>query len=144
MLQPFRSPDNPDSRAAAANIGLKHYRKTLLCSKGTRLRQSSCQTVSLPKQNERWNGSGSPEGLEGEAITPLARVLGIAKELDSQLYGQELGEEPRPVKSSLVQLRDMADKQFDAETVNALLIAYRNGRRFDTTQDSFKNQDSDS
>ncbi|MEC7922573.1 MAG: hypothetical protein VX496_04130, partial [Planctomycetota bacterium] len=62
--------------------------------------------------------------------------------LDNQLYGQELGEEPLPVKASLVQLRDMAEKQFDAETVNALLIAYRNGRLFDTTEDSFKNPDS--
>ena len=98
--------------------------------------------AAIEQQNERWNGSGSPEGLEGEAITPLARVLGLAKELDKQLYGQELGEEPRPVKSSLVELRELAEQQFDAETVNALLIAYRNGRLFDTTEDSFKNPDS--
>ena len=97
---------------------------------------------AIEQQNERWNGSGSPEGLEGESITPLARVLGIAKELDNQLYGQELGEEPLPVKASLVQLRDMAEKQFDTETVNALLIAYRNGRLFDTTEESFKSADS--
>lgn len=93
---------------------------------------------AIEQQNERWNGSGSPEGLEGEDITPLARVLGIAKELDNQLYGQDIGEEPRSVKSSLVHLRDLADKQFDSATVNALLIAYRNGKLFATTEDAFE------
>ena len=89
---------------------------------------------AIQQQNERWNGSGSPEGLEGDSITPLARVLGIAKELDQQLYGEELGEEPRSVKSALVNIRDMADQQFDVKTINALLIAYRNGKLFDTTE----------
>jgi hypothetical protein len=28
----------------------------------------------------------------------------------------------------------MADQQFDVKTINALLIAYRNGKLFDTTE----------
>ena len=93
---------------------------------------------AIEQQNERWNGSGSPEGLAGDNITPLARVLGISKELDRQLYGEELGEEPLSVKASLVNIRDMADQQFDVKTINALLIAYRNGKLFDTTEDELE------
>ena len=93
---------------------------------------------AIQQQNEKWNGSGSPEGLKGDSIAELARVLSIAKELDKQLYGEDLGEEPRSVKAALVNIRDMADKEFDIKTVNALLIAYRNGKLFDTTEDSLK------
>lgn len=31
---------------------------------------------------ERWNGSGYPDGLKGEQISPIAQIVGIAKELD--------------------------------------------------------------
>ena len=77
-------------------------------------------------------------GLKGDSISELARVLSIAKELDKQLYGEDLSEEPRSVKAALVLIRDMAAKEFDIKTVNALLIAYRNGKLFDTTEDSLK------
>ena len=93
---------------------------------------------AIQQQNEKWNGSGSPEGLKGDSISELARVLSIAKELDKQLYGEDLSEEPRSVKAALVNIRDMADKEFDIKTVNALLIAYRNGKLFDTTEDSLQ------
>ena len=55
LLQLLRGPNNPDPRAAATDIGLQHYRQTLLRGKGTRLRQSDRQTVSRPEQDERWN-----------------------------------------------------------------------------------------
>ena len=42
------------------------------------------------------------------------------------------------MKAALVNIRDMADKEFDIKTVNALLIAYRNGKLFETTEDSLK------
>lgn len=31
---------------------------------------------------ERWDGSGYPEGISGDAISPIAQIVGLAKELD--------------------------------------------------------------
>jgi HD-GYP domain-containing protein (c-di-GMP phosphodiesterase class II) len=81
-------------------------------------------------QNERWNGSGGAEGKKGDQITPLARVLGLAREFDQLLlHGGTNGKE-MSVKEALLKVKDTADVLFDRGTVNALLIAYRNGRLF--------------
>lgn len=81
-------------------------------------------------QEERWDGSGTPEGKRGEEIPALARVLGLAREFDELLTrggpnGKELS-----VKEALLRVKDSADRLFDRATVNALLIAYRNGTLF--------------
>ena len=79
---------------------------------------------------ERWDGSGTPEGKKGEEIPTLARVLGLACEFDELLlHGAPMGKE-LSVKEALLKVKDSADKLFDRATVNALLIAYRNGKLF--------------
>jgi HD-GYP domain-containing protein (c-di-GMP phosphodiesterase class II) len=82
------------------------------------------------QQRERWDGSGSPEGKKGEEIHPLARVLGLSVEFDELLqHGGPAGKE-LSVKEALLKVKDVADRLFDRGTVNALLIAYRNGKLF--------------
>jgi len=98
---------------------------------------------AIEQQNERWDGSGSPEGKAGADIDELARVVGIAKELDAQLYGTENsdvlgGGGETSVKEALLKIKEMADRQFDRQTVNALLIAYRNGTLFNPDQAFFE------
>ena len=39
--------------------------------------RESCQ-----QHMERWDGSGYPEGLAGDRISPIAQIVGLAKELD--------------------------------------------------------------
>ena len=81
-------------------------------------------------RGERWNGSGGLEGKKGEEITPLARILGLACEFDDLLSkGGPAGKE-LSVKEALLKVKDSADVLFDRATVNALLIAYRNGKLF--------------
>jgi HD-GYP domain-containing protein (c-di-GMP phosphodiesterase class II) len=85
---------------------------------------------AVVQQSERWDGSGAPEGKRGEEITPLARVLGLACEFDELLlHGGANGKE-MSVKEALLKVKDSADRLFDRSTVNALLIAYRNGILF--------------
>ena len=42
---------------------------------------------------ERWDGSGYPNGLRGDQISPIAQIVGIAKELD-RLCAQTKSENP--------------------------------------------------
>jgi len=37
---------------------------------------------SCEQHMERWNGTGWPTGCEGKAISPIAQIVGLAKELD--------------------------------------------------------------
>lgn len=50
--------------------------------------RESCQ-----QHMERWNGSGYPQGLLGSDISPVAQIVGIAKELD-RLSSETLSETP--------------------------------------------------
>lgn len=50
--------------------------------------QESCQ-----QHMERWNGSGYPDGRKGTEISPIAQLVGLARELD-RLSAQTKSEEP--------------------------------------------------
>ncbi len=89
-------------------------------------------------QNERWDGTGSPEGKKGDEVPVLARILGIALELDRNLYHGAQGSEEMTIKDALLKIREMTDRAFDRNTVNALLRAYRNGRLFDQEEEFFE------
>jgi HD-GYP domain-containing protein (c-di-GMP phosphodiesterase class II) len=93
---------------------------------------------AVEQQSERNDGSGSPEGKKGEEISILGRVLGLALALDKELYHGGAGGEELTVKDALIKLRDMADKQFSREVVNALLRAYRNGKLFNQDEEFFE------
>ena len=53
-----------------------------------RMQRESCQ-----QHMERWDGSGYPEGRQGTDISPIARIVGLAKELD-RLSAETKSEEP--------------------------------------------------
>jgi EAL domain-containing protein (putative c-di-GMP-specific phosphodiesterase class I) len=44
--------------------------------------RESCQ-----QHMERWNGGGYPDGLNGDAISPIAQIVGLAHELDALASG---------------------------------------------------------
>ncbi len=81
-------------------------------------------------QKERWDGSGTPESLSGEAIPILARILGLACEFDALLTQGGTDGKELSVKEALLRVKDWADRTFDRPTVSALLIAYRKGTLF--------------
>jgi HD-GYP domain-containing protein (c-di-GMP phosphodiesterase class II) len=93
---------------------------------------------AIESQNERHDGSGSPEGKKGQEIPILGRILAVALEFDRHLYHGSAGGEEMTTKEALLKLKDMADRQFDLETVNALLIAYRNGKLFNADEEFFE------
>jgi diguanylate cyclase (GGDEF)-like protein/putative nucleotidyltransferase with HDIG domain len=79
----------------------------------------SCLPAIL-HHHERWDGSGYPSGLKGEAIPIEARILAIADAFDAMTS-------PRPYRQALSykkvldELKRCAGTQFDPELVEAFL-----------------------
>ena len=71
--------------------------------------------------NERWDGSGEPEGRRGENIPLLARICSVAQVLDA--FATEHGPE-----SALRMLRARRGTWFDPELVRAAQLLHTSGR----------------
>ena len=70
--------------------------------------------------HERPDGTGYPDGLEGEEIPPAARVVAVADAYDVMLRGRPF----RPRRSPAEALRELsreAGRQFDARVVETLV-----------------------
>ena len=65
--------------------------------------------------HEHFDGSGYPDGLEGEAIPAASRILRVVDAFDALIGRQELSE-----SDALTELRGEAGKRFDPECVEAL------------------------
>lgn len=76
-------------------------------------------TIAL-HHHERWDGSGYPDGLAGEAIPMAARIVAVADVLDAMST-------PRPyrpahsLQETIEHLRSQAGKLFDPTVIEAML-----------------------
>lgn len=75
---------------------------------------------SCEQHMERWNGSGYPDGISGDEISPIAQIVGIAKELD-RLASETKGEEP--FDEAYRELVSMKDRLWSAELISVLTNA---------------------
>ena len=96
---------------------------------------------AIARHTERLDGSGYPDGLRGEDQIPLmAQVVGVASELDSLLTsGSDLGGE-LPTKLALERVQDLAPAKFSKRVCDAVLVAYRLNRLFETDDAVFRAQ----
>jgi putative nucleotidyltransferase with HDIG domain len=69
--------------------------------------------------HERWDGRGYPEGLEGEEIPQIARIVAVAEVYDT-LTAPDTYRTPLTSFEALNELRRVAGKQLDPEVVEAL------------------------
>jgi len=69
--------------------------------------------------HERWDGSGYPQGLGGEAIPLEARIVAVAEALDSLVH-PETGKHPLSVHDAVSEVRRQAGFAFDPAVVDAL------------------------
>jgi len=64
--------------------------------------------------HERWDGTGYPRGLKGEAIPRVARIIALADSYDAMIserpYRKALSEE-----EAFAEIRENAGKQFEPE-----------------------------
>jgi putative nucleotidyltransferase with HDIG domain len=91
--------------------------------------QSSAFTAILPgvkHHHERWDGTGYPEGLAGEAIPFLGRLIGVADFLDAltsaRAYRHAFG-----VDEAMAMIQQASGSHFDPRIVAAAAALYARG-----------------
>jgi len=69
---------------------------------------------------EKWDGSGYPEGLAGETIPVSARLMAVADVYDA-LISRRVYKAPMPHDKAVAIIREGRDKHFDPAMVDAFL-----------------------
>ena len=70
--------------------------------------------------HERWDGTGYPDGLAGEAIPPCARILAVADTLDA-MTSERAYRKGLSWEVAVGEIRRCAGTQFDPAVVDAFL-----------------------
>jgi putative nucleotidyltransferase with HDIG domain len=83
--------------------------------------------------HERWDGSGYPVGIEGEAIPAEARVLALVDAFDAMTTDRSY-RRALPEEAAVAELERCAGTQFDPEIVRVFVDAWRDGLFADATQ----------
>ncbi len=92
---------------------------------------------AIVQQKERWNGAGSPEGIKGDEIHPLAQILGLAFEFDQIKHPDDSTAPPPNDKEALMEIMKTSGKSFNEEIVKALITAFRSGELSEGDDDFF-------
>ena len=75
---------------------------------------------SCEQHMERWNGSGYPRGRARDEITPIAQIVGLAKELD-RLASEIVSEDP--FSETMEYLMSRAGTDFSSDLIAVLIQA---------------------
>jgi putative two-component system response regulator len=92
--------------------------------------QSPAIAAVLPgvrHHHEKWDGSGYPDGLAGDAIPMLGRLLGIADFLDA-LTSARAYREPLPIDEAVRLIDANAGTHFDPALVALVVRLHGEGR----------------
>jgi len=90
---------------------------------GDILHQSPQLDLIIPAvlfHHERWDGAGYPDGLAGESIPLVARILAIADAFDAMTSDRPY-RKAMSVEEALLELRANAGKQFDPALVEMFI-----------------------
>lgn len=77
---------------------------------------------AIRHHHERYDGDGYPDGLEGEAIPLVARIIMVADTVDAMTTSRPY-RDALPVKVVREELREESGTQFDPQMVKAALAA---------------------
>ena len=84
-------------------------------SKSPLLRQ--CETISR-SHHEKWDGSGYPNGLQGDAIPLVGRIVAVADVFDA-ICSKRVYKDAVPLEDVLPIIRKEAGSHFDPRCVDA-------------------------
>ena len=76
--------------------------------------------------HERWDGKGYPEGLKGDAIPLLGRILAVADFLDA-LSSDRAYRKGQPIAEVVDMVKQQAGEAFDPAIVEALVTLHEKG-----------------
>ena len=82
--------------------------------------------VIAATHQERWDGSGYPAGLAGEAIPLVGRIVAVADVFDALTHDRPY-KSAWPVERAIAELRHGAGSQFDPVVVAAFLAMHDDG-----------------
>ncbi|MDL2237378.1 diguanylate cyclase [Christensenellaceae bacterium OttesenSCG-928-K19] len=86
----------------------------------------ACIADEIRHHHERWDGKGYPQGISGEKIPVLSRMVGVADAYDVMTNARPY-KTPIPHKQALEELHRCSGTQFDPDIVNVFDKLYSNG-----------------
>ena len=89
----------------------------------------------IANHHERCDGKGYPQGLTGEAIDPLARIMIVSDAFDAMTTSR-IYRHKKSLDDALQELQDLSGKQFSPEVVKHALIVFK-GITIDTQASQF-------
>ena len=78
--------------------------------------------------HEWWDGSGYPEGLQGEDIPLLSRITAIVDAYDAMTNKRPYNSNPKSQKEAFTELKRCAGTQFDPELVKIFLKLFEENK----------------
>lgn len=86
-------------------------------------------TVGIKHHHERYDGSGYPDGLKGEAIPLISRIISVADAFDA-MYSDRPYRSKLPVDECIRELEEGKGKQFDSKFTDAFITTYKNSPQY--------------
>ena len=85
--------------------------------------------------HEKFDGSGVPNGLKGDAIPLGARILAAANAFEHILFDGDKQypngvPDPSDVRKALTELGNQGEERYDVSVIKALMVAYRHNALF--------------
>jgi PAS domain S-box-containing protein len=84
--------------------------------------------VIAASHHERWDGTGYPAGLAGEAIPLIGRIVAVADVFDALTHDRPY-KSLWPVEQGIAEIRRVAGSQFDPRVVDAFLAIQAESER---------------
>jgi len=109
------------------------------------LRFLTCEARAVRNHHERYDGTGYPDGLKGEGIPLIARVVAVADAFDA-MTSDRAYRQRRPIAAALEEIARGAGTQFDPVAAEAFLAIpvvrlEQVTRRFEAEQSPFGGTD---
>ena len=85
----------------------------------------SLELAIIRNHHERWDGNGYPDGLRGDQIPLLSRILAVADAYDA-MKSDRAYRTALPYETCVLELKNNSGSQFDPQVINAALSVFKN------------------
>jgi putative two-component system response regulator len=99
----------------------------------SKLRILDVANVIAEQHHERYDGSGYPRGLSGEAIAEESRIVSVCDAFDAMTHSRPWRKTPLSIQAALGELRQQAGAHFDPLFVNTFTDVFE--REFSACND---------